>query len=185
MAVHESSPADRAVSRKLTTQCRGYVSSHYLHDLCAGAKATDGHYAEDLEAQTFPDARFDLVITQDVCEDLFNPDRAIAEIVRTLKPDGAHITIVPIVNKATPSRRRARLDGAAVVHLAEPEYHGNPIGDGASLVTVDWGYDIADYLTNASGCATTIHTIDDIGQGIRAEYLEVVVTRKPAGPLTL
>jgi hypothetical protein len=53
---------------------------------------------------------------------------------------------------------------------------------GGSLVTVDWGYDIAQYLAAQSGFPTTIFTIDDIEQGIRAEYIEVVVTTKTKLP---
>ena len=88
---------------------------------------------------------------------------------------------VPIVNKDKPSRRRASHRDGNIVHHAEPEYHGNPVGDG-SLVTVDWGYDIGDYLAFHSGTPTTIFYIDDIASGIRAEYIEVVVNRKSAVP---
>jgi hypothetical protein len=70
-------------------------------------------------------------------------------------------------------------DAHNVVHLAEPSYHGNPIGDGRSLVTIDWGYDICEHIFQSSGLFTQIIHIDDIGKGIRAEYIEVLVTRKP------
>jgi hypothetical protein len=65
-----------------------------------------------------------------------------------------------------------------VEHLAPAEYHGNPMDPDGALVTIDWGYDIADYLDRASGLSTTIHTIDDLSQGIRAAYIEVLVSRK-------
>jgi hypothetical protein len=54
--------------------------------------------------------------------------------------------------------------------------------DRGSLVTVDWGYDIADYLAVHSGLPTTIFSLDDLSRGLRAEYLEVVVSRKNAVP---
>ncbi|MDO8379265.1 class I SAM-dependent methyltransferase [Phenylobacterium sp.] len=179
LAIHESSPGT-AASRRLAAEAPGYVSSHYGPDVPLGAAHPQwGWRCEDLENQTFPDKSFDLVVTQDVFEHLFAPDRAIAEVGRTLKPGGFHICTVPIVNKAAPSVRRARRDRQGKVeHLMEPVYHANPIDVQGSLVTVDWGYDIADYLDEASGLSTTIWTLDDMSRGIRAEYIEVLVSRK-------
>ncbi|WP_421932772.1 methyltransferase domain-containing protein [Phenylobacterium sp.] len=179
LAIHESSPGT-AASRRLAAEAPGYVSSHYGPDVPLGtAHPQWGWRCEDLENQTFPDKSFDLVVTQDVFEHLFAPDRAIAEVARTLKPGGFHICTVPIINKAAPSVRRARRDRQGKVeHLMEPVYHANPIDVQGSLVTVDWGYDIADYLDEASGLSTTIWTLDDISRGIRAEYIEVLVSRK-------
>lgn len=88
---------------------------------------------------------------------------------------------VPIVNKDRPSRRRAAMENGAIRHLCEPQYHGNPVDPNGSLVTVDWGYDIADFLQRNSGLTTTIFTIDDLSQGVKAEYIEIVVSRKGCG----
>ena len=178
LALHESSGCSVS-SNRLREQCPGYVATQYDPATPWGEPHPHGYRSEDLEAQTFDDETFDIVVTQDVFEHLFAPDRAISEIARTLKPGGFHICTVPIVRKAAPSVRRARRRGdGSVEHLAEPEYHGNPMDPGGALVTVDWGYDIADYLDRASGLSTTIHTIDDLRQGIRAEYIEVLVSQK-------
>lgn len=178
LAIHESSGCSVS-SNRLRAQCPGYVATQYDPATPWGQTHIHGYRCEDLEAQTFADASFDIVITQDVFEHLFAPDRAIAEIARTLKPGGFHICTVPIVRGAQPSVRRARRrrDGS-VEHLAPAEYHGNPMDPDGALVTVDWGYDIADYLDRASGLSTTIHTIDDLSHGIRAAYIEVLVSRK-------
>jgi SAM-dependent methyltransferase len=178
-AIHESSPGGRGTSLKLARECLQYTSSQYMPELAPGSLSEGGHVAQDLEAQTFADSSFDLVISQDVFEHLFHPDRAIQEIVRTLKPGGAHIMTVPIARQDEHSVRRATIDSGKIVHLQDPQYHGNPVGDGTSLVTIDWGYDIADYLTRMSGCPTTIYVIDSLREGI-CEEIEVVVTRKPA-----
>ena len=182
-SIHESSPGAPS-SRRLADQCPGYVASQYDPSIPFGSVHPQGGWrSEDLERQTFPDARFDIVVTQDVFEHLFAPDRAIAEIARTLKPGGVHICTVPLVNKAQPSKRRARrrADGS-VEHLMDKVFHGNPMDPNGSLVTVDWGYDIADYLDRASGLSTTIWAIDDLSRGIRAEYIEVLASRKSAVP---
>ncbi len=65
-----------------------------------------------------------------------------------------------------------------VVYVREPEYHGNPINDKGSLVTRHWGYDICDFILEHSGLFTTINYIDDLTLGIRAEYIEILVSRK-------
>ncbi len=57
-----------------------------------------GFRNENLEAQTFNDSEFDIVITQDVFEHLENPEKAAKEIARTLKKGGFHIFTVPLIN---------------------------------------------------------------------------------------
>lgn len=183
LAIHESSPGT-AASNRLADQARGYRASQYDPSIPWGSvHKTRGWRSEDLERQTFADASFDLVVTQDVMEHVFAPDLAMREIARTLKPGGLHICTVPIINKDAPSVRRAgrRADGS-VEHFLEPVYHGNPMSADGALVTVDWGYDIAAVWDAASGLSTTIFTIDDIGRGIRAEYIEVLVSRKAPLP---
>ncbi|MFN0160436.1 MAG: hypothetical protein ACKVQQ_04350, partial [Burkholderiales bacterium] len=49
-----------------------------------------------------------------------------------------------------------------------------------SLVTVDWGFDICEHIFRACGLFTHVVQIDDLSRGIRAEYIEVLVTVKPA-----
>lgn len=58
---------------------------------------THGYRSEALERQTFADERFDLVMTQDVMEHIFDVEAAFRKIYRT------------------------------VAHLFPPEYHGNPM----------------------------------------------------------
>lgn len=112
-------------------------------------------------------------------EHLFEPCAAAREIMRTLKPSGVHIFTVPLTRKWAPSRRRARKTRGAVEHMLPPEYHVDPFNrEAGALVTIDWGYDIADILDRASGSSTTIFQINDITRGLRALYNEVLVSRK-------
>lgn len=186
LPMHESSPGSRGASPKFAAESTSYVPTHFYPNLELGKSDSQGRVRnENLEAQTFPDESFDLVITQDVFEHLFHPDRAIAEIGRTLRPGGAHICTVPITRKAQPSVRRASIEGNEIVHHLEPQYHGNPISQDGSLVTVDWGYDITGYLAKHSGLEVTTVFIDDIDRGIRAEFIEVLVCRKPPLPASV
>jgi hypothetical protein len=176
--VHESSPGHRGASLRLSKECKQYIPSQFFSDQPPGAFVGDMR-CEDLESLSFSDESIDLHITQDVLEHIFHPSRAFREIARTLKPGGMHICTVPIVNKHKPSSPRALIENGKVVHLQPEEYHGNPVGDGRSLVTVDWGYDICRHIFESSGLFTQTVHIDDMSKGIRAEYIEVLVTVKP------
>lgn len=181
LQVHESSPSKP--DGKLARECAGYQATQFDPAIPLGAQTEAGWRNEDLEHQTFAHESFDLVVTQDVFEHLFEPDLAIREIARTLKPGGLHVGTAPLVRRSQPSKRRARrLPDGSIEHLEPPEHHLNPIDEGGSLVTVDWGYDIADFFDAHAGLNTTIWALDDLGRGIRAELIEVLVSRKASPP---
>jgi hypothetical protein len=175
LSIHESSPGWDRVSVRLRSECKYYTASQWDKSIPFGELHPKGYRSEDLQAQTFEDACFDLVVTQDVFEHIFRPDLGIKEIARTLKPGGAFLCTVPIILKAKPSRRRASLTENGIRHNADPWYHGNPISVDGSLVTIDWGYDIVQYLQHHSGLNFIMESIDNIDLGIRADLIEVLV----------
>jgi hypothetical protein len=86
---------------------------------------------------------------------------------------------VPLVNKREPSAVRAQRDQDGTVrHLKDPQYHGCPVDERGSLVTMDWGFDIVEFIHEVSGMPTHMVTTDDIDHGIRAEYIEVLMSLK-------
>ncbi len=178
LSIHESSPSGRGVSLKFKSECDNYSASHYYPDIPLGGKhPTQGYRCEDLENLTFANESVDLFISQDVMEHIFNPGKAFKEIARVLKAGGAHIFTIPIVNKANKSECWAsRSDDGQIIYHHEPEYHGNPIDDKGSLVTMHWGYDLASFIMSEAGTLTTIVMIDNLELGIRAEYIEVLVS---------
>ena len=182
LQIHESSPGASSFLI-FARACRGYVITHYFPEVAPGA-IKDGLRSENLEAQTFGDDRFDLVITQDVMEHVLDPQAAFREIARTLKPGGAHVFTTPVYQGQTKSevraRRSAAQSGDQIEYLAEAEYHGNPIDAKGALVTMHYGEDIAELVGRWTGCPTTIHRIVDPAQGIEGEFLEVMVSVKPA-----
>ncbi len=88
-SIHESSPGGSS-SEKLRNCCSNYIASQFFPDVQAG-QIHRGFRCENLECQTFGDAEFDMVVTQDVFEHVFDPRRAFAEVARTLKPGGCHV----------------------------------------------------------------------------------------------
>lgn len=176
--IHESSPIGRGASLKLMKSSPGYRGSHFYPGKELGTMVN--HFRnEDLERQTFESESFDLVITQDVMEHLYHPEKAFSEIARTLKKGGAHIFTVPIINKHKPTTVWAKRgsDGNPVF-LYEEEYHQNPVDPKGSAVTMHWGFDIVDFIRAESGLETTIEYIHDMDYGIWAEYVEVLVSVK-------
>jgi hypothetical protein len=183
LAIHESSPVGRGASLRLKNNAKSYTASQYYPNEPLGS-LVDDHINQDLENQTFGDGSFDLVITQDVMEHIYNPEKAFSEIARTLKKGGAHIFTVPIINKHKKTEVWAvKGPNGRPVFLKEPEWHGNPVDPDGSPVTMHWGFDIVAFIKESSGLETTIEHIDDLRFGIRAELIEVLVSVKQ-DPLT-
>ena len=178
LCIHESSPVPRGVSERLARECPEYSASFLRQDMALGTvDERTGVRCENLECMTFADAAFDLFITQDVLEHVFDPKAAFREIARVLKPGGAHIFTVPLVNGAKASERRAtRSPSGEIEHHHEPVYHGDPVNPEGALMTMNWGYDLAALITSETGMPTLIVQIDDLDGGIRAELIEVVVS---------
>jgi SAM-dependent methyltransferase len=181
LRVHESSPGNMSASLKLQSECEQYSSSQFIPGVKLGSlDAGTSYRCESLEELSFADSSFDLFVTQDVMEHIFDWRAAFKEIARVLAPGGAHVFTVPLVNKFARSEIcAARSSDGTVVYYRDAEFHGNPIDPGGSLVTMRWGFDIASTIQDITGLPTVIFSIDDIHHGIRAEYIEVVVMSKP------
>lgn len=171
--IHESSPSNAFLSK----WAANYSFSQYFPDVESG-DTHDGVRCENIEALSFPDACFDLFITQDVMEHVFHPEVAFAEVMRVIKPGGAHVFTAPKHKGINKSYRRAELHGDTVVHLLPETYHGNPVGDGKALVTYDYGDDFEALASRWGGYPVTTYITRDRGLGLDGEYLELFVMRK-------
>ena len=99
-----------------------------------------GFRNEDLEQLTLEDDSVDLHIPHDVFELIFDPGQAFRQISGTLKPSGAHVSTIPLVNKASSTQWCARSSSNGMIEhlIVPPEYHGNPVSTEGSLVTIHW-----------------------------------------------
>jgi SAM-dependent methyltransferase len=178
LAIHESSPGPRGVSPKLGRECAGYVATQFLPGKPLG-RPVRGVRNENLEAQTFADSEFDLVITLDVMEHVNDPEQCLREIARTLKPGGAYLFTAPTYKDQVASERRALYQAdRSVEHYFEPEYHGNPIDPRGSLVTFHYGYDFAELINRWSRLDVEVIRFHDHQHGIIGEFTEVYVASK-------
>ena len=183
LRIHESSPEMRGLSAKLARECPGYVASQYDPATPFGTVEPRGRWrSEDLERQTFESGSFDVVITQDVFEHIFDTDAAFREVQRTLRAGGAHLLTTPLVRAEAASRRRADRGPDGVRHLEPPEFHGNPMSADGSLVTWDWGYDIVDQIRACTGDEARRIMVEIPALGMVAEYLDVIVVERRSLP---
>ena len=174
--IHESSPGG-ASSDKIRRECRDYVASQFFAHVPRG-EFEGGQQSEDLEALTFPDESFDLVITQDVFEHVLRPGKAFAEIARTLKRGGAHVYTVPFWRGRKTVVRAVPNGNGGIKHLMKPDYHSNPIDGAGSLVITEWGDELCDFVFRSSGMTTTILNFHDPRLGLKGEFLDVLISRK-------
>ena len=179
LSIHESSPAARGISLQLAQECAKYVGSQYYPDRPFGSMV--GNFRnENLEHLTFNADTFDITITLDVMEHIYNPDLVISEIWRTLKSGGAYICTFP-VRKAQVIGWERRFENLALGSrrdFKEPEMHGNPIDGSGSIVTIDWGYDLHKEFSSWAPFDVRVMRFNDYTHGILGEYTEVLVCRK-------
>ena len=179
-SIHESSPIERGSSIMLRKGAADYVGSHYFPDKKMGMRV--GQYRnENLESQTFAENTFDLVVSLDVMEHVFQPQKVYAEIYRTLKPNGYYIHTFPIQKwRVEAFEKTAKLlDNGTIQHLiAVPEYHGNPIDDKGSLVTHYYGYDISKEIAQWAPFDVRIIRFWDQYHGVIGEYTDLTVCKK-------
>ena len=106
--------------------------------------------SEDLMKLSYPDTTFDYVITSETLEHVPDVDVVLKEIHRILKPNGAHIFTVPIVEEQTVTRQRASLNGGQLIHHLPPSYHGAPAtGKEDFLVFSEFGGDFIERVRQA------------------------------------
>lgn len=155
----------------------GRVTVSELFDGVAAGQFRDGVQCQDVQRLTYADASFDLVTSTEVFEHVPDDRRAFAEVHRVLRPGGSLVFTVPLMETAA-TLERARLEGGAVVHLTEPEYHGDRLrGRGRVLAFRTYGLDILDRL-RAVGFEARLERIHDAAHAITDA--KVVVGRKPA-----
>jgi SAM-dependent methyltransferase len=122
------------------------VGSEYLgHDI-PGGTVIDGVRHEDALALSFADASLDAIVSQDVLEHVPEIDPAIAEAARVLRPGGRFYITIPWKPELDVTQQRAAIRDGELVHLAEAQYHGNPVSAEGSLVFFDHGWDFLDRL---------------------------------------
>lgn len=177
--VHEAAPGGRGLSLWLWYNARQKVFSGYYPDKPFGSMV--GHIRnEDLEAQTFSDRCFDLVVHLDVMEHLFDPFEALREIFRTLDYGGVCIFTAPTYPERTQSEQVAFRSLGGIHVVGEPEYHGNPQDASGSLVTWRYGYDLPLLIQRRTGFDVEVRRAQSRDIAVLGPMTEVYILRKPS-----
>ena len=104
------------------------VSSEYFGSNYDSGKLVGDTLHQDLEASSFRDAEFDVVITQDVFEHIPDAIAAETEVMRILKPGGVYCFSVPFLPYENHDLiLAARKSDGSIDHLADPQYHEDPV----------------------------------------------------------
>ncbi len=133
--------------RKYWARLPHCTNSYFWPDVGLG-QVHEGLRCESLEALTFPDASFDLVVTADIFEHVRRPWAAFEAIAHVLTPGGVHVMAIPTA-EPLPRTSEPRVDTTSEVDvmLKEPIYHGSPKDPNGSLVYTDFGADLPQRLT--------------------------------------
>ena len=127
---------------------------------------------EDLQNLSLPDGAFDIVSTNEVLEHVPSIDSALEEIARVLRPGGWHIGTVPFYYFYEKGERRAILDGYGdIVHLLEPQYHGDPMNEGGVLVFEIPAWDIIERAHRAGFKDAFMRFVVSARHGAAAEHI--------------
>lgn len=156
----------------------GYECSEYWGDKAEFGERVGGVRNEDLQALSFADNSFDVVLSSDVFEHVPDPYRAHSEIHRVLKPGGRHIFTVPYGAAMLLDDVRATLVDGKIVHHAEALYHGDPVRpDQGVLVWTIFGLEMLVRLKRI-GFDTEWSRLHEPVFGIIGPGMDVFVARK-------
>ena len=104
-----------------------------------GMTGLDGARCEDISQLTFEDESFDVIVSSDVLEHVFDLRAALTEVLRVLRPGGVHLFTVP---PRPATKARATIQNGEITYLATPEYHLDPLRREGVLATWDIGPDL-------------------------------------------
>ena len=125
------------------------IGSEYLPETPFGSKDTRGIRSEDLTNLTLGDNSQDAILSLDVLEHIPNYQTALSECARVLRPGGRIYITVPFAGSAETLVRAKVIENGEIVHLQEPDYHGDPINGAGILCYYYFGWDILENMKAA------------------------------------
>jgi len=102
---------------------------------------------ESITQLSFENNSFDFILSFDVFEHIPEYQKALKECLRCLNQGGTLLFSVPFINSAEENLVRARIDtDGEIIHLLEPEYHGDPVNDSGCLCYYHFGWELLEEM---------------------------------------
>ena len=134
---------------------QGYQYSEYFGEGYQPGQIVSGIRHEDLQNLSFPDNRFDYVLSSDVLEHVPDPYQAHKEIWRVLRYRGRHLFTVPFYPYRYFDEIRSYLREGELVHKLPPQYHADPLRPEGLLAYTVFSLEM---LLKVSAIGFLIHT---------------------------
>ena len=119
--------SDLFITKYSKTICSSYVTDQ---DLSPGesffGRNKKKYRYEDFTRTSFATSTFDCIVTCDVLEHIPDYTKALSESFRILKPGGTLLLQVPVFGGLNDHNVRAIIRDNKVIHILEPEVHGDP-----------------------------------------------------------
>lgn len=142
-AYEDDTPLLRALSQRLTTVT--ICGSQHAE---SGVEVDDRAQPVDALALSSPDESFDVLVSNEILDHVPEPEAALRESYRVLRPGGILVATLPFHFTRTSTRRAEVHDGQ--VRTLLPELHrGHPASRYGTLVFHDLGWDLFDMLRKA------------------------------------
>ncbi len=126
------------------------IGSEYLGDkVPLGASDEDGLRNEDATQLTFEDDSFNIAMSYEVLEHIPEYMKALSETHRVLTPGGRFYFTAPFNPHVQEHLIRAKIADGKIVHILEPEIHGDPVNNEGILCFQHFGWDIVEELHEA------------------------------------
>jgi SAM-dependent methyltransferase len=147
-----------------------HIGSEYLIDEASRNKLPESKRNiphQDVMDLTFEGSSFDLYVSNEVMEHIPSIPRALSEARRILKTGGQFIATVPFRYMDENSFTKASIDtDGGIIYHVEPEYHGNPVDPGGSLVFTVPGWDIVGQCMEAGFAGASVEFISSRHFGV-------------------
>jgi SAM-dependent methyltransferase len=120
-------------------------TSEYFDNIKSGTYV-NGIQCQDVQDLSFTENSIDIFTSTEVFEHVPDDIIGFKEIYRCLKPGGAFIFTVPLDINNHETIVRAKIVDGNIVHILDPEYHGDHLREKGILSFRTYGRDIIDKL---------------------------------------
>ena len=146
------------------------TGSEYLGQdkICGEYYEHDGHRImhQDCTKLSFDDNTFDLLISQQVFEHVFDTRKALAESLRVLGKNGSCIISIPFFYTYENSVMLAKQEGDKITQIIDPpEIHGNPISGTGSLAFWHHGWEFIEIMKDVGYRDVQVHFFNNLYRG--------------------